>query len=244
MTMAQQINQRHPKPCKIRPRLSKQCRMHVECRGEGHASGMTQDARAEMARVCFASDPEVRDLQLARKREERRRLHKCHTSALVPVNPGMRDDDHSRDRGESPSEGRWPGYSSRSCHLYVLWFGRMGTTYLMVWAYSLQDALEEGAQWCADHAPGLLSEEQYKEAFKEAIEDGKSEEEAWDEAEVDMTYTESGHIGSDEWGIEAEDPSREDLIRLRDRLVPTTYDYDQGGYQVKGRWGGKDDCHE
>lgn len=201
---------------------SKCCKMHPECRGEGHAGAdhMTPDARREMARACFQGNPEVRRLQLTRKREERRRLHECHTSALVPVNPGQREEPRAR-------------WSYRSCHLFVLWFGQMGSTYLMVWSYGLEDALEEAAAWCADHAPGLLAEDSYEEAYKEAIEEGKTEEEAWEDAEADMTYTESGHLHSEEWGIWAENPSREELISLRDRLTPTSWDYDQGRFQAR-----------
>jgi len=43
-------------------------------------------------------------------------------------------------------------------------------------------------------------------------------------------YTESGYLVSHEWGIWAEEPSREDLIELRDRLVPTAWSYEQGSY--------------
>lgn len=112
---------------------------------------------------------------------------------------------------------------------WVLWFGAIGSTCLMVWADSLDDALEEAAGWLADHAPGHIMArwgEEHTALVKEACEEaglawpmpeGADEEEyyrAFEEAEADLTYTESGYLTSYEWGILAEDPTRAELIEL------------------------------
>ena len=96
---------------------------------------------------------------------------------------------------------------------FVLWFGAYGSTNLMVWANSLDDALDECVDWIAEHAPGLLCDEQVAESYREALAAGKSEEEAMEEAEMDMTSAGncSNYLASWEWGIALENPTREDL---------------------------------
>lgn len=99
-------------------------------------------------------------------------------------------------------------YNSPGNELYALSFGAYGWTRLLVYASSLEDALEEAAGWLADFAPGHLSDlsEEYKDALKEATEelgeDADEEElqaKAQEIAETDMTYTESGWLTSHEW---------------------------------------------
>jgi hypothetical protein len=97
---------------------------------------------------------------------------------------------------------------------FVLWFGAYGSLYLRVWADCLESALEEATDWIVEHAPGLLHDDAVQEMYEEAIAEGKSEEEAQEEAEVDMTVM--GHNGihylaSWEWGIALENPSRAEL---------------------------------
>lgn len=104
-------------------------------------------------------------------------------------------------------------------HRYILSFGAYGETLLMVWANSLDDALDECVDWIADNAPGLLADEQVAEAYNEAIAAGKSEEDAQAEAETDTTCAgNAGHyLLSYEWGIVAEDPDRATILDIQGR---------------------------
>jgi len=98
-------------------------------------------------------------------------------------------------------------------HRYVLWFGAYGETRLMVWANSLDDALDEAVDWIVDHAPGLLADESVREEYNRLIAEGKSEDEAQEEAEVDTTTAGNcgNYLNSCEWGITLEDPTRKEL---------------------------------
>ena len=96
---------------------------------------------------------------------------------------------------------------------FVFWFG--GDTYLMSYGWDMERALEEAIDWIVDHAPGLLHDDAVEETYREAIAEGKSEEEAIEEAEMDMTsFGHSGmhYLASWEWGIALENPTREELI--------------------------------
>jgi hypothetical protein len=109
-----------------------------------------------------------------------------------------------------------PDDKSWTSHRYILCFGAYGWTRLMVWANHLDGALDEAIDWIADNAPGLLANDEVQEAYEAAIAEGKSEEEAAEEAEEDTTRGGNcGHyLNSWEWGILAEDPTREDLKNL------------------------------
>lgn len=115
-------------------------------------------------------------------------------------------------------------------HSYVLQFGAYGWTQLHVYADSLEDALEECAEWLADHAPGLIVKSdsaEYNELMAEACAErnlpwpipenagpGFAYEpyhDAEDAAMTDHTRTEYGWIPSWEWGIALEDPTTEQL---------------------------------
>lgn len=109
--------------------------------------------------------------------------------------------------------GRGYGSGGRG-GLYVLWFGQHAPTLIAVFADGLVAALEEAAGFAKDHWPGLLVDDEYlKELQEEAAEDlmaeGKDadevEAESMEKATADMTYTESGYIPSDEWGIWCDD---------------------------------------
>lgn len=109
-------------------------------------------------------------------------------------------------------------------HRYVLWFGAYGDTRLMVWANDLDSALEECAEWLAEHVPGLIMAHGSPEHVDLLQEACKEHGMTWElykagdwcgdvsavtnDAEADLTYTESGFINSWEWGICLEDPSR------------------------------------
>lgn len=124
----------------------------------------------------------------------------------------------------NPSERRWWPNS------YLFSFGAYGSTYVLAYGSSLEDALEEAAAWLADNAPGHLMPfggEEHTDLIKEACHERGIEfdpdkccgviEESWDdilqEAEADLTYTESGFLTSYEWTVH-ENPSKADLIAL------------------------------
>lgn len=110
-------------------------------------------------------------------------------------------------------------------HSFVLWFGAYGWTRVLVYASDLESALEEAAGYLADNYPGLIMKhdsEELKDLYKEACEELGAPypptEENWEKVDekalIDLTYTESGCIPSWEWGISAEDPTKEDLIEM------------------------------
>ncbi len=108
-------------------------------------------------------------------------------------------------------------------HRYILCFGAYGWTRLMVWANSLDDALDEAVDWLADNAPGLLCDDEVNEEFKRLKEeDGqqllpfKTDEQLWEEVTIDTTCAGNcGHyLNSAEWGIVVEDPTREQVLEL------------------------------
>lgn len=95
-------------------------------------------------------------------------------------------------------------------HRYILWFGAYGDTRILVWENSLQDALDACLDEIEDRWPGLLCDDAVKEAYDEAIAEGKTQEEAWEISEMDTTTGGNTglHINSWEWGMIAEDPNR------------------------------------
>jgi len=97
----------------------------------------------------------------------------------------------------------------------------------MVWSNDLGAALETAAEWLAKYAPGHVMAEwsdEHRELISEVCE-GKGiafpegfetldDDAKWaitDEAEADLTRTESGLLTSYEWGISLEDPTRAEL---------------------------------
>lgn len=131
-------------------------------------------------------------------------------------------------------------------HTWILNFGCVGTTFLMIWANGIEDAIEIAADWLATNAPGHIMAEwsdEHKDLIREVCEergiafpegfealckdarDGVSED-AWqicEEAEADLTRTESGFLTSYEWGIWAEDPERSEVLELVERLGGSRY---------------------
>jgi len=132
-------------------------------------------------------------------------------------------------------------------HRYVLAFGAYGDTRLLVWANSLDDALDECVDWIADNAPGLLADDQVAEEYERLMSEGKTctrcwngaygddvgecldckgegiisltEEEAHEEATIDTTCAGNcgNYILSHEWMILAEDPDRATMLALLGR---------------------------
>lgn len=97
---------------------------------------------------------------------------------------------------------------------FVLAFGAVGTTYLMVWANGIDSALDEAVDWLADHAPGLLCDDEVASAYNEAVAEGKDDEAALQEAEADTTCAGNcGHyLRSDEWTIALANPTRAEVL--------------------------------
>lgn len=115
-----------------------------------------------------------------------------------------------------------PGERTWTRHRYVLCFGAYGDTRLMVWANSLEDALDEAVDWLEEHAPGLLIDDSgLAKLAKEAQEEDPelSDEEAWEQATVDLTCAGNHcrYLPSWEWGIVAEDPTREEILSMLGR---------------------------
>jgi hypothetical protein len=126
-------------------------------------------------------------------------------------------------RGDSldDSDGKW-----------LFQFGAYGTTYvLVVGDRSLDDALETAAAWLAEHAPGHIMEhgsEEHTTLIQEACAehgiawedfDHETHDEIVQEAESDLTYTESGFLTSYEWTV-TEHPTREYLLALQESSRP------------------------
>lgn len=111
-----------------------------------------------------------------------------------------------------------PGDASWTRHRYVLALGAYGWTRLLIWANSLEDAIDTAAGWCETHAPGLLCDDEVREEFGRAQLDGLSDGEAYERATVDTINTGDGHyFHSWEVHLMAEDPSRETLLRIQER---------------------------
>lgn len=107
---------------------------------------------------------------------------------------------------------------------FIFWFGSCGATYLMAWGNGLEDALEKCVDWLVDNAPGILCDDEMQEEYNRAIAEGKSEEQAQEEAETDVTvFGHSGYHGirSDDWGICMENPTRAEILEFQGRLTPT-----------------------
>lgn len=91
-----------------------------------------------------------------------------------------------------------PGDAGSRRPLFLLWFGAYGSTRVYVWADHFEEALEVAADWLAENAPGVFVDPEYPSGTAEAAAAGDYS--LAEEAEVDLTYTESGWIPSWEWG--------------------------------------------
>lgn len=143
-----------------------------------------------------------------------------------------------------------PSDRDYTSHRYVLWFGACASTHLMVYASSIDDALEECAEWLADNAPGhimLIGNGNDKrdpeldvllgEACEEAglawpipddvdFSDSDAMQPYWDaeqQAYADLTQCERGYLTSYEWGISLEDPTRSEIKAFIAELAERHY---------------------
>lgn len=89
-------------------------------------------------------------------------------------------------------------------NVYLLSIGVMGDLLLAVWADSVESAVEEAVEYLARHGrEHLVSDEELRELMLEVQrEDPRAtDDELFDAATVDITVTDAGMIGSDEWSI-------------------------------------------
>lgn len=104
---------------------------------------------------------------------------------------------------------------------WLLWVGGY-PRYFLVWGW-LEDAIEEVAEWCEEHAPGLLYDP--TEALAEAMagvdpDDEEAVSKAWDAALADVTQLDCGrYILSQDWGIVADRPNRGTILALKKELA-------------------------
>ena len=107
----------------------------------------------------------------------------------------------------NPSDRDWTSQK------FVLWFGACGTTRLVCWANSYQDAFDESIDWIVENAPGLLCDESVNEEYNSAIAEGLSIEDAMERAEQDTTT--GGNCGNrvNSWenGIALDNPTRKEF---------------------------------
>lgn len=118
----------------------------------------------------------------------------------------------------NPSDRAW------TRQRFVLAFGAYGDTFVMAYANSLDDALDECVDWIADNAPGLLADEsvteEYKRIHAERVAAGADPddetviEECQTEATVDTTCAGNAgnYLHSWEWTIVLENPTKAALI--------------------------------
>lgn len=98
----------------------------------------------------------------------------------------------------NPDDADWAGT------LWIVWLGMYGNG-VVVWTQSfegVETALETAVEWAREGMPGIFVEPEYPEGLEY-----EDDPEAFQAAEEDLTYTESGWIPSWEWSItEVSDP--------------------------------------
>jgi len=119
-------------------------------------------------------------------------------------------------------------------HRYLLRFGGFTiarTQYLLIYADSFEDALDEMIDWISINEPGSLMDEQVATAYRGAIVEGASEAAAMETAEADMTQggTDNNYIASEDWTVIGEDPSEEQLLEFSREKNPSGSDFDIAG---------------
>lgn len=125
----------------------------------------------------------------------------------------------------NPNDRNW------TRHRFVLSFGAHAPTHLMVYANSLDDALEECGEWLLEHEPGHFHDPDYsgvatEKACTQCIPNEVFCDDCQQVAVTDMTYTESGWLLSWEWSITLEDPSRAEIKAFISELEKRHYSDD------------------
>lgn len=106
-----------------------------------------------------------------------------------------------------------PGFDKTDSRRWVLWIGQCAPTLFLASGF-LGDALEDSAQSAVDHKwYGLV--EPHDKGLPDCCDGCDNCGDGPDPFSANcFTYTESGWIGADEWGIMAENPTREQLISI------------------------------
>lgn len=120
-------------------------------------------------------------------------------------------------------------YKRRSLRRWVLWFGQISPTYVVVHTRGddLGTALEEAVSAIEDSHQGVFGEpdwEEYKHIALEkdpTLEDDDLNEVVWSLADEEwMSIDGDVWIGKDDWGLAlSPEASREDVIALRDEIL-------------------------
>lgn len=129
--------------------------------------------------------------------------------------------------------------------LYAFGFGAYGSTRLLVWGTNdLDAALEEAAEWLEKYAPGHLSTEDHVTQLMDEVREENpdlEDEEAYEKATADLTYTEAGYLTSYEWTVDDVAP-RSDLYNLAEEASREEYEREYGEESLRpnvGRGMGK-----
>ncbi len=98
-----------------------------------------------------------------------------------------------------------PGDHDWKKGLFEIWFGAHAATHFLVWAQGFEDALEEAAEAALDAGMKgfFVDDENMKELYDEARKElgpDADDDDVAQQAEADLTYTESGWMPSYEWG--------------------------------------------
>lgn len=103
-------------------------------------------------------------------------------------------------------------------HRYLLAVGNAGwgafaDRLLLIYANSLDDALDEAIDWMVDNEPGFIADDQVEEAYHRARSDGQTEEQARETAEEGMISggNAGNHIAVDAIRLLETDPTRRQL---------------------------------
>lgn len=121
--------------------------------------------------------------------------------------------------------------------LYLVTLNIYGTQ-VFSWAASVEEAIEEAAEWAVDNAPGHLYEITDKD-WEEAAEhlnipwptDDEDEKQAiWEEVEADLISTESGYLVSHETMIDEIDSTSDLYKKVWARSMRDSYDHDWWEY--------------
>lgn len=99
------------------------------------------------------------------------------------------------------------------------WILQFRSEYLLVWARSLEVALDECVDWALENEPGMLCDDEVDAEYHRLLGEGHSPERAYELASVDTTCAGNGgnHIPSEDWSIVAEDPDRETIKAIQER---------------------------
>lgn len=109
----------------------------------------------------------------------------------------------------NPTDADW------TRHRYLFSLGAYGWTKVLVWANDGDAALEVLGEWCVEHAPGLLCNDEVQEEFERAKSEGLGEEEAWEQAEVDTVRDNCGNYWH-AWELSyVVDPTRAQILAVQ-----------------------------